>query len=274
MSRLIVALLLFWSAVGGTGFAQSGYDLMGSARAAALGHATTALPSAVGLHANPGAGAAQDRWAAAVYAREGFGLSALRYGTAVVSVPMEWGAVSGGAGTFGFEDYREIHLDAAVARGFSFGTSRSVHAGLRLRYYHTRITDYGSAGALGLHLGLLVRLLPTLQFGAHATNLNAPSLTDGEVLPRTLAVGLKYQAHSTLQVLADVFKDLAFPPSIRGGLEYHPVPALALRSGVTTAPTQFTVGAGVDIGPVEAGVAAEQHQELGWTPSVSFLVAW
>lgn len=273
MSRFVVTLLVFLGGAGAAS-AQSGYDLMGSARAAALGHATTALPSAVGLHANPGAGAAQDHRAAAVYAREGFGLSALRYGTAFVTVPMDWGALSGGAGTFGFEDYREVHLDAGYARGFSFGTSRSVHVGVRLRYYHTRITNYGSAGALGLHLGLLVRLLPTLQFGAHATNINTPSLTDGEVLPRTMAVGLKYEALSSVQVLVDVFKDLAFSPSVRGGLEYHPVPALALRSGVTTAPTQFTVGAGVDLGPIEAGVAAEQHQELGWSPSASFLVAW
>jgi len=254
--------------------AQSSYDLFGSARADALGHSTTASPSTTGVHANPAARAPTSDVTAVFYARQSFGLSALRYGASHVTVPFGWGAVSAGASTFGFDEYREVHLSGGYARSFAFGTTRRAHLGIAIRYHHTSIPSYGNAGALGVNAGVMVRLLRSLQLGAHATNVNGPSLVDGEPLPRTLAVGLSYRALKQLRVLADVFKDVRFPLSVRGGLEIRPVSTLALRAGVTTAPVRFTGGAGIRLGPLRAHVAVEQHQELGWSPSASLRVQW
>jgi hypothetical protein len=247
---------------------------MGSARASALGHATTALASASGVHANPASPSAHAARVATLFARQSFGIAELRYAAAHLTEPFSWGALSGGASTFGFDAYREVHLSAGAARGFRLGTSRRVHVGLTARYYHTAIEGFESAGALGLHAGLLVRVLPTLDFGVHATNLNAPSLTDGEPLPQTLAAGLSYGAGDRLRVVVDAFKDIDFPLALRGGIEVHPVPVLALRTGVAAEPTRFTAGAGVLLGRLQADVAAEQHQDLGWSPSASLQVRW
>lgn len=254
--------------------AQSGYDLFGSARASALGYATTALTTTAGVHVNPAASAAHPQRLVSFYARQSFGLAPLRYGSASGTWPLGWGVVSVGASTFGGEAYRELHYSLGVARSLRLGTSRRVHGGVTGRYYHTRIDGYGSAGALGLHLGLLLSLLPSLHFGAHATNVNSPSLAEGETLPQTLAVGLQYRASPRLLMVADVFKDLSFPASVRGGLEVRPIPRLALRAGVTTAPTRFTGGVGLRLGWVRAHVAAEQHPELGWSPSASLEARW
>ena len=254
--------------------AQSSYDLYGSARADGLGNATTASLTATGVHANPAANAAKTTTTVGFYAREGFGLSALRYGATHVSVPFSWGTVAGGASTFGFEDYREIHLSAGYARGFQFGTSRSVHLGLTTRYYHTSIAEYGSAGTLGGNAGFILTLLRSLSLGAHATNVTGSALMDGEPIPRTLAVGLRYRALKQMQVLVDVFKDVRFPASVRGGIEVSPVSALTLRAGITTTPVRFMGGISVHLGPLRADVAAEQHQELGWSPSASLRVRW
>jgi hypothetical protein len=120
----------------------------------------------------------------------------------------------------------------------------------------------------------MVRLLRSLRLGAHATNLNGPSLVDGEPLPRTLAVGLSYRALEQMRVLVDAFKDVRFPLSVRGGLEVRPVSLLALRAGITTAPVRFTGGAGVRLGRLQANIAMEQHQVLGWSPSASLRVQW
>lgn len=253
---------------------QSSYDLFGSARADALGNATTASLSAAGVHTNPASRAPTKTPTAVFYAREGFGLSALRYGAAHVTVPFNWGIVSTGASTFGFEEYREVHLSAGYARSIRLGTSRLLHLGITSRYYHTSIAGFGSTAALGLNVGLAVTLLRTLRLGAHATNVNGSALVDGEPIPRTLAVGLSYRALKQLRVLVDVFKDVRFPTSVRSGLEVHPVPPVALRAGVTTTPVRFSVGAGVQLGLLRADVAAEQHQELGWSPSASLRVEW
>jgi hypothetical protein len=253
---------------------QSGYDRLGSARAAGLGHASAALTSAVGVHANPAGSALRERRGVSFFARQSFGLSALRYGSAAGVWPARWGAVLGGASTFGGGGYREVHYSLGYARAFQLGTTRSVYAGLLGRYYHTRIDGYGGAGAAGVHLGVLLPLLPTLYLGAHATNVNAPALTDGEPLPQTLAVGLQYRVRPSVRVVGDVFKDLSFPASVRGGLEVRPLSALALRAGVTSAPVRFTGGVGLRLGRLHAHVAAEQHNTLGWSPSAALEVYW
>lgn len=254
-------------------FGQSSYDLYGSARADALGYSTTAAPSALGVHANPAAAATRDRSVASFYAREGFGLAALRYGAAHIVRPFSWGAPSAGISTFGFEEYREVHLSAGYARSVSLGTTRSLHAGATVRYHHTSIAGYGSAGAVGLNVGLLVALLRSLHFGAHATNVNGAHAAN-MTLPRTLAVGIHYRALDHVAVLADVFKEDRFPLSVRGGIEVSPVPPLVLRVGVTTVPVRFMGGAGLRLGPLHADIAAEQHRELGWSPSASLRVQW
>ncbi|MFB6272706.1 MAG: hypothetical protein ABEL51_07415 [Salinibacter sp.] len=254
--------------------AQSAYDLYGSARTSALGYASTALTTTAGVHANPAASALHRRRLVSFYARESFGLSPLRYGALYGTWPFRWGVTSVGASTFGGEGYREVHYSLGFARALSFGTSRRVQVGLRARYYHTRIEGYGGAGALGIHLGLLVPLLPAVHLGAQATNVNAPSLVDGEALPQTLSVGIRYQVNSRFLVVMDVFKDLAFPATVRAGLEVRPLPILALRAGVTSMPTRFTGGVGLRLGWIRAHVAAEQHPKLGWSPSVSLEVDW
>lgn len=254
--------------------AQSTYDHFGSGRTSALGYASTALGTTAGVHANPAAGAVHDRRLVSFYTREAFGLSALRYGAGYVSWPVDWGTFSAGAGTIGNDEYREIQYSLGYARSVRLGTSRPLHVGAVARYYTTRIQGYGSAGAVGIHFGILVSLLPSLQLGARATNVNGPSLVDGEQLPQTLQIGLRYRATRQLLVLFDVSKDVSFPTAFRSGLEVRPIPMLALRAGVATAPTRFTAGAGLRLSRLRVHLAAEQHAHLGWTPSASLEIHW
>jgi len=254
--------------------AQSAYDLFGNARADGLGNATTAVPAAVGVQSNPASQAALSHPTVLVYTRQSYGIDALRYGATHLALPTSWGTVSAGASTFGFEEYREVHLSLGYARGLQFGTARTLRVGGTLRSYHTSIAGYGRAATLGVNLGLGLRLLHSLDFGATATNVTGAALVADEPLPRTLAVGLFYRALDNLVVAVDAFKDVRFPLSIRGGLEVHPVPPLLLRAGATTAPVRFHTGVGIRLGPVRADVAAEQHQRLGWSPSASLRVRW
>ena len=253
---------------------QSAYDLFGGARSSALGYAATALTGAAGVHVNPAVPARRSQRVVSFFVRESFGLSSLRYGSVSGTWPAAWGSISGGASTFGGDAYREIHYSMGYARGLSFGTSRRMQVGLTGRYYHTRIDGYGSTGAIGVHLGLLLPLLSTLHLGAHATNVNAPSLVEDEPLPQTLSVGLQYRASDRLTVAADVYKDLSFPAAVRGGLEVSPLPVLAFRAGATTSPTRFTGGVGLRLDWVQIHIAAEQHAALGWSPSASLDVYW
>lgn len=253
---------------------QSTYDLFGSARASALGYASTAITTSAGIHANPAASALHQRRTVSFFVRETAGFSSFRYGSVYGAWPTGWGAVSGGASTFGGDAYREVQYSLGYAQGLHLGTSREMHLGLTVRYYHTQIEGYGGAGALGIHLGALLPLLPSLDLGAHATNVNNPSLVEGEALPQTLSVGIQYRITSRLSAVMDIFKDLSFPASVRGGLEVRPIPMLALRAGVTSVPTRFTGGVGLHLNHLRVHVAAEQHNELGWSPSASLEARW
>lgn len=253
--------------------AQSGMDQIGSARAVAMGRATTALPGDAGSHANPAAADPSYR-TVHVFAHESFGLAAMRRAAIDLVLPAGRGALLAHAGTFGFEAYRESYFSLGAAYPFRLGTSRAVQVGLHARYYHTAIEGYGRAGTVGFTLGTQVPLLPSLTFGALATNLNAPQLADDVPLPQSLAVGLAYQAAPPLMVVLDAIKALDAPLSVRGGIEVRPLAPLAVRAGATTAPTRFSAGAGVRLRALSADLAAERHQTLGWSPSVGFTLYW
>ncbi|WP_228350331.1 hypothetical protein [Rhodocaloribacter litoris] len=267
----MACLVVFFSFAAPAAFSQS---LTGGARAVAIGGAATALHDDAWGHANPAVWAVRPGRAVSFFAGQAFGLPELRLGAVQYVEPTRAGAFALGARTFGFEAFRETHLDLGYARGFTFGTTRRLYAGLRLRYYRVVIARYGSGGALGVSAGWLVRILPTLYAGFQATNLNRPKLAGREEFERTLALGLGYVADERLRVLVDVIKDVRFPLSVRAGLELAPVPALALRAGATTEPTRFTAGLGVRLGRLAADVAAEHHSVLGWSPAFSLGVLW
>lgn len=269
MVCLLPAIGALWLASVGfpyTAFGQTGMDRVGSARSVALGHAATADPRSSGLHVNPAVPAASDRRSAMFFARQPFGIAELRHASASASLPTRWLSVQGGAGTFGFEAYRETFATIGVSRTVPVGASRPVYVGARATVHHLSISEYGSDRALAADAGLLVPVLPVLTLGVHARNVSGGSIA-GSPLPRSVAVGVHYAVGPRVQILADVVKDAAHPWSLRGGVEIRPVEVLSLRLGATRHPARFTAGVGVHLGPVRADIAGERHPTLGWSPS-------
>ena len=242
----------------------------GGARTLALGRAATALRGDVWAHYNPASPADLSGRAASAFASQAYGLSELRVGAVAYAEPTRVATFVGTARTYGFEDFRETHFGLGVARAVAVSASRFVHVGVALGYTSVSITDYGSDGALGLSLGALMEVLPGLDFGFHAYNLNRPELTELDPLRSGLSVGLAYRPVEQALVLLSADKDVDFPVSFRGGVEVQPVDVLFLRAGFTTEPVRFSTGVGVGVGILRADVAAERHEVLGWTPAFGF----
>ncbi len=276
MYRYLTCCAVLWCLAGvSTADGQSTVSAEGGVRAVALGGAATALTGDVWGFSNPASWATLPGRALSFFASQSFGLSQLQLGAVQYVEITPLGAVAGGARTFGYEEYRGSHFNLGFARGFTLGTSRRFYAGFNLRYYHVRLGGgYGSSGAVGLSLGGLVQIFPRLHLGFHATNLNGPAWTRGEALPQTLSLGLSYAPGPRILLLLDGFKDLDRPLSVRAGLEMRPVDVLALRIGITTRPTRFTAGVGLRLGRLRAGIAAERHAALGWSPAASLGFAW
>jgi hypothetical protein len=267
------AVVLVLMACGGCREAQA-QSMEGGARAVATGNAATALEGDAWGHANPATPATLSRRMAGFFGSQAYGLSELRLVAAQIVQPTRAGTFSLHARSFGFEAFRENHFSVGYARAVYSGASRPLHAGVRARLYHFRVAGYGSASTVGLSAGALVAVLPGVHFGFSATNFNAPKIHGVEEVPRTLSLGIGYRADETFLLLVDVLKDVRFPVTVRGGAEWLPVPALALRAGTSTAPSRLTCGAGVRLGHLTADVALERHDVLGWSPAISMSATW
>lgn len=273
-------LFLFCAALTGgcaiplLGHSQSLFDMRGSTQSTALAHATTGRVALSGTHVNPASWATLSSRTVSVYAGQMYGMPELRHGALSLHWPL-WGtALTGGSGTFGFEDYRETYLSLGAARTLQLGTARPLHIGATVRYYHVDVGRFGNAQTVGLHLGAIMQVLPLIHVGVHATNVNQPQWTDDSPLPRTLSVGAAYDLSDRVDLSADLFKDLDFPLRFRTGIEATVVSMFVLRGGMQTAPSEFAVGMGLHHGPLRVGVAAEQHWELGWSPAADVQIRW
>jgi hypothetical protein len=252
--------------------AQFNPVLEGGARRVGLCGATTALRGDVWGYGNPASWSTLERPAASLMASQAYGLAAMRLGAATFAYPTSIGTAAATARAFGFEDYRETRLEVGFARGVTLGTSRRFHVAATARYYHLAIDGYGSAGAVGLSVGWLVEVLPGLDLGGHATNLNQPALAGREDLPRTLSAGLAFAPSDALVVTADVFKDVRFPATVRAGVEVRPLQAFSVRAGAAAQPARYALGAGLHLSWLRAHLAADRHPVLGWSPALSTTV--
>lgn len=255
-------------------YAAAAQPMTGGARSGALGGATTALDGDMWSRGNPAGHATVHRPGIAFFTSQGFGLAELRLGAAVAVVPTRIAAISLGAQTFGFEEYRANEFRAGLSRGVGLSRGRTVYAGLDAVYHRVIIERYGSAAELGLEAGLLAQITPELWIGIAAHNLHSPARDDTDLLEQKASFGLMYRPYERIRVLADIQKAEHFPWSVRAGIETWPVPALALRAGAGTEPVRFTAGTCVRVGLITAEVAAERHDVLGWTPGVALGVQW
>ncbi len=254
-------LLSLFLLCGGTSQAQA---LMG-ARLSGLAGAVTAIPDdSWQVFGNP-AMIPVDKTTFSVYTRRNYNLAELTDYAGTFTWNHDNLTLGGGANSFGNDRYRQTRFLIAGMRRFKF-----LRVGLRVSY--TRISlapPYGSAGQFGIDAGFGIRALPHLWIGAFATNINSPKLGKAlEPLPQTLDIGLSWMPASKVFIATGIHKDIRFPVSVRSGIEWHPVSVFALRVGVTTKPTTYTIGSGIGIGRLSANIVAQHHQWLGWSPGI------
>lgn len=193
------------------------------------------------------------------------GLTEITDISTVVSLKSKIGTLAAGIHRYGFDLFNETRMLIAVKRSFD-----QIHAGASFSYYHvTQGGSYGSAGALGLHLGVAARITEVIWLGARITNVNQPAYASGEeLLPRELAIGIYYRASKQLFFTTDLVKDVLFPLSVRGGLEFQLLGKLFARAGFTTEPETVSFGFGYQAGSFQVNFGLQQHHHLGLSPAL------
>ncbi|RSK35993.1 hypothetical protein [Hymenobacter metallilatus] len=183
-----------------------------------------------------------------------------------------YGVIGFTAQRFGGKLYSEQRL--GLGYGYQLGT---VRVGARVEVLQTSFEGLGSRRVVAASLGGQADIIPRkLTFGATLYNLNQARLYEyqDERLPTVLRAGLAWRASEKVLLLAETEKDVAQDADFKAGLEYQPIPVLALRAGLTTLTQQLTAGVGLKAGQFQVDYAAAWHDALGLSQQLSVAYVW
>ncbi|WP_138430297.1 hypothetical protein [Fodinibius saliphilus] len=244
------------------------------ARELAMGQASTALQeTSWSMFANPAMMSAE-KPTASFFGVRYFGFSEITDMAVSVTYPTQLGVIGAAAHRYGFDLFNENRLRLGYKNEFM-----GFHYGVILNYSHVaQDIDNGSAGAIGVDVGVATPIASNLWIGAKATNVNHPSYgsRNNEKLPRDLSIGLSYYLSEVALFSADVYKDVQFPISYRGGIEVAIIGGLTGRAGITTSPQTFSAGIGYKGSFWSTNIAVQRHenQVLGYSPALDFKITW
>ena len=269
------------------------------ARAAALGNASVALAGEVWSLGNNVAGLSGiQQPTVGFYAENRYFSPALNVGSLMVALPLgrmpvapattadgaltapapaprAWarhGVVAFEAQRFGGVLYNETRVGAGY--GYRFG---QISLGGRVDVLQVSMEGLGSRRVLLGTLGGQLEIVPQrLSFGASLYNLSQTRLASyqDERVPTVLKAGLAYRPSGQVLLLVETEKDVEREANFKAGLEYRPVPVLAVRLGLASLTAQASAGVGVLAGAFQVDYAAAFQQALGFSQHLSVSKAW
>ncbi len=204
------------------------------------------------------------------YSPQPFGLSELSFGAVAVGLPTNLGVVGLSASKYGFDLYKELAVSVSFARQIA-----DVGIGISLSYYSVSILNYGSAGTIGIDVGVYIPIISQLTTGLAISNINAPAIgTAREKLPQMFSVGVVYSTLQSLNIVVDYRKETGYDASPKIGFEYWVMESVALRGGMADEPSQSSGGVGFKYAFVQMDYALSRHQDLGWSHQASITLRW
>ncbi|MCB0774355.1 MAG: hypothetical protein KJZ58_01750 [Flavobacteriales bacterium] len=238
------------------------------ARIAGMGHAGFTLVDLWGVNGNQaGLAGLEHPMAGAYYQQHWLSPDMAMQGLAA-AVPVGKGTFALSANSFGNNLFAQRSFGLAYAMKLGDG----LRAGVQLDYLNIRLGEnYGSTGAVTAQLGMQAAITEKLWIGAHIYNPNRAKLGGPyeERVPTVLGAGLGYTFNDRVTATGGVSKDIDRPEQFHFGVEYRPIQALFLRTGVSTGPTRAHFGAGVRVGAFDIDLAAVVRSQLGLTPMVN-----
>lgn len=243
------------------------------ARQISMANSDVALSNDVfSLFSNP-AGLSQINWreVGIYYSPAPFGLTELSNGYIAYNEPFNFGSLSIGGMTYGFELYRE----SKVVLGYSYNYENILFAGISLNYHNYSIQNYGSTGVFYLNVGGLVYILDELRWGFYVDNLNKASVANlDDQIPMVFVTGLSYDVINDFSLNFALEKDIRFNPSVKFGVEYDIIEYLSLRAGTSNEPSRFTAGVGINYSLFSLDYAFFTHQDLGLTHQAGIIISF
>lgn len=245
--------------------AQSLSPLAG-ARAEGLGYASGCMTGPWSIFNNPAGLSGITHVMAAAGCLHASALPGADEAFLVMTYPLRNSVTALGARSFGDHVYGEQVISAAFAQQVGI-----TQAGIKLNYLQYQAEGFGTKGVVSVSLGGITHLTPTLSLGIHIINLNQPIIAkrQEEHLPTLMVASMAWQPDETLLVACEVEKDLAYKPTWKMGLEYKPVTAAAIRTGINLYPQAAYFGAGFHKRKIILDYAMKYTTSLGTAHQIS-----
>ena len=249
--------------------AQAGNDnTPAGGRSSAMGTASVAVSDFWSVHNNQAGLAGFTNIAAGIYFENRFLMKELSRKSLAFVMPSRSGVFGITYDNFGSTLYNESKIGLAFAR--SFGSNFS--AGIQLDYLNTHLSEnYGNHAAFTFEAGIQARMNQNLIIGVHVfnpLNVKLSNETD-ERIPAIIRLGAGYNFSEALLLTGEIEKNIDLKTSIKSGIEYKVVKQAFVRAGITTNPTTYTFGFGLDLKKLKVDFASTVHQVLGYSPQVS-----
>jgi hypothetical protein len=241
------------------------------ATAHGLGNVNTCTEDAWSVFNNPGGlAASREITIASTYkllpAASGFNQMA-----ALVTLP-EGESISFGLGLFSTGDKLYNEQSIALAVGHRMGHTS---LGLRTNLLQFSAEGFGSRTALSISCGGITQITQRLSIGAYIHHLNQPHFTEAkdQRIPAVMALGLSFKTTDQTTLFAELEKDVRYNPLWRLGMEYRPVRALTVRSGVNLYPGHFFLGLGLHHRQLNMDYAMQYGSAVGLLHQLSLTLS-
>ena len=260
MKRLILAILILWAVNLSAQFENTDVG----ARPTALGGAFTSLSdNSLAIFYNPaGLGQVKYREFSAFYSPAPFGLTDLSTASLSYSEPLNFGTIGAAFKTYGFELYRENNFILSYGNSYK----NKIYYGANLNLYNLHIQNYNNATAFGIDIGAMAYIAKFLQWGFFGKNITGTKIGESkEKIAQVYRTGLTFQPENNIRIIGEIEKDIKYPISVRGGLEYSVIDFLDIRFGVGSQPTIFSAGIGLNYNLFSFDYAFTKSEDLGFT---------
>lgn len=267
MKRLFLILLILSY---GPVFAQFVNTDVGARQTALNGAFTSLSDNSLAVFYNPaGLGQMKDREFSTFFSPAPLGMTDMSTAALTYAEPTKFGTFGAAFKTYGFDLYRENNFIVSYGNNYK----NRIFYGANLNLFNLKIQNYGSATSFGVDIGAMAYLAKFLQWGFFGKNITGSTIGEAkEKIAQVYRTGITYQPLDYLRIIAEIEKDIKFPVSVRGGIEYSVIDFLDLRAGVGSQPSNFTAGIGINYNIFTFDYALNHHEDLGYSHMGSITV--
>ncbi len=263
---LVILIILFFSL---RLFAADDNPCVG-ARSSGMGHSSVALSDFWAVQNNQAGLSDFKNIALGFYYNNPFFLKELSLKTAAFVLPTKSGVFGVNLNYFGYKLYNESKLGLAYAKSFG----KMFSTGIQLDYVSTHIGEnYGSKNVLTFEVGIRSQLNKNLCIAAHIFNPIRAKIADynDERVETIIKLGVLYSFSDKLLVTVETDKYIDYKPVLKAGVEYSILKKTYLRMGISTNPSIYTFGFGLNFKRLKIDFATTIHQVLGSSPQISLV---